>query len=166
MTAVSCSLHRSGDASSYPGAAERGLGDAEVGGAGLDEPCGKKSKTPSFEPFHARNDHFAETGSGRTQGNVEKEEGRFVQLLVSMGMAVFLQASNRCTERGVPAVIRWGYCITSFIACLAWIDLLAEESVALLEVSIRKRSFLTPFDLEMISLPRQARDKHGESSTQ
>ena len=69
-----------------------------------------------------------------------------MQLLVSMGMAVFLQASNRCTERGVPAVIRWGYCITSFIACLAWIDLLAEESVALLEVSIRKRSFLTPFD--------------------
>ena len=69
-----------------------------------------------------------------------------MQLLVSMGMAVFLQASNRCTERGVPAVIRWGYCITSFIACLAWIDLLAEESVALLEVSIRKRSFLAPFD--------------------
>lgn len=56
-----------------------------------------------------------------------------ISLLVSTGMAIFLQASNRCTERGVPSAIRWGYCITSFFACLAWIDLLAEEAVALLE---------------------------------
>lgn len=54
-------------------------------------------------------------------------------LLISMGMGIFLQASNRCTERGVPAFVRWGYCTTSFAACLAWIDLLAEEAVAFLE---------------------------------
>jgi|EP01043_Picozoa_sp_COSAG02_P009376 Ca2+/Na+ antiporter len=71
-----------------------------------------------------------------------------VSLLVSIGMAIFLQASNRCTERGVPAFVRWGYCITSFIACLAWIDLLAEEAVALLE----SVGFLLNIPLTMIGL--------------
>lgn len=54
-------------------------------------------------------------------------------LLGTIGMAFFLRSGYRCTERGVPAAIRWSYCVMAFVACLAWIDLLAEESVALLE---------------------------------
>lgn len=35
--------------------------------------------------------------------------------------------------RGVPAWLRWAYCIASFAACLMWIDLLTEEMIAVLE---------------------------------
>jgi len=63
-------------------------------------------------------------------------------------MAFFLRSGYRCTERGVPAAVRWAYCVTAFVACLAWIDLLAEESVALLE----SVGFLLNIPLTMIGL--------------
>jgi hypothetical protein len=56
-----------------------------------DGSCTQVGKTPSFEPFYAKNERFTKTGSGQTQGKLRIKKN---------AVFIFLQviASHRCVS--------------------------------------------------------------------